>query len=745
MELPPLPGKKWVKLKDKINKIAGHMFWETRGLENEYKMLEKQKLTQWTFKRVARQKGGEIWKEKLETYDQAYNLQFTPDSKSLRSEEAIEQENNQWDRLQEAFLRFFVSMLKDYREFLHVPEADTPASPTPGENDWLKWSKRRYFDREGFLDYQKPQYLPYLSELCSTQQFDDFITKRLYNPEMPDIIFFDQSIDAKLNRSSLRFSKVDTPFLQSAKVHKVLESFLAVEPNTSDLSSEGPFVYKTWPETFDMTLFCKPRPIPHIITAEFDRQASLISRLRQNHSPSKDGDKELMLFYGSDFDLSPEGMAFTVYFFTYSAVIGREWRDYQLKLKELDMAVNDLDPTTVEMVDTFDAEESYGNSTFGACQQCKPQLDLVTKAISSNVIDCNPCPQYADQLNSQAQEAYNVISKFALTPFEMMNLPRNGSLLDDDEGLAEYEEAREVAVAQLDLAFDTLRVMEVRGHLCDPDIFKSLMEACGRCGDTKRAVGLIEMMKRDGVADGEVLSCFMASFCQSGVVGIDSIEDEIRGTDAYSNFLQKKLASVGGTPKAGAMHSGLLSDSEAESGYSDFSGSESESSAGRASSLIEWFGVATPQNPLMKKKKKRKKRKKKNNIPDDWAVTDRLSKQIVLGESLLEFLYPDLSLDTHGDVCPQCSHLMTECEIVEGWLPCEFQDYTTACSKCEHRFVPKFSVSCTSPTFEGSQGPGTPLFCEFLSPWVLRKELNHIISVEDGIDIILNPEWRSGR
>jgi pentatricopeptide repeat protein len=748
MELPPVPGKKWVKLRNSLNNIAGHMFWQTRGLEQEYKLLENQKMTQWNFKRVARHKGGEIWKEKLETYDQAFNLQFTPDSENLRTEDSIEREHSQWDRLQEAFLRFFVAILKDYRGFLHVPEAGTPLSPTPGANDWIKWSKRRYFDSDGFLEFQKPQYIPYLAELCSTQQFDDFITKRLYSPEMPDIIFFDQSIDAKLNRSSLRFSKVDTPFLQSAKTHKVLKSFLAVEPNSSDLPSDGPFVYKTWPETFDPTLFCKPRPIPNIITAEFDRQASLISRLRRNHSPSKDGDKELMLFYGSDFDISPEGMAFTVYFFTYSAVIGREWRDYQLKRRELNMVSNDLDPTAIEALETHQARESQAVSdlTLGVCEDCLAPQQVVL----ANVLDCSPCPQYADQLNFQAQEAYNVITKFAMTPYEMMYLPTSGSLLDGDEGLAEYEEAREVAVAQLDLAFDTLRAMEVRGHLSDPDIFKSLMEACGRCGDTKRALGLIEMMKRDGVADGEVLSCFMAAFCHGGDNGMDSISDGSRGSDAYSNLLRKKLEAVGGTPKAGALQGGILSDSETESAYSDFiseSGSEASdsSSVKRTSSLIEWFGVTPPNNPLMKKKKKKKKkRKKKKNISEEWAVTDRLSKQIILGESLLEFLYPDLSLDTHGDACPQCSHRMTENEIVDGWLPCEFQDYTTACSKCAHRFVPKFSVSCKSSTFEGSQGLGTPLFCEFLSPWVLRKELNHIISVEDGIDVILNPEWRSG-
>jgi hypothetical protein len=53
-------------------------------------------------------------------------------------------------------------------------------------------------------------------------------------------------------------------------------------------------------------------------------------------------------------------------------------------------------------------------------------------------------------------------------------------------------------------------------------------------------------------------------------------------------------------------------------------------------------------------------------------------------------------------------------------------------------------VTCASPTFEGSQGLKTPLYCEFLSPWVLRKELQKIIKGETGIEGMLRPEWRSG-
>ena len=125
-------------------------------------------------------------------------------------------------------------------------------------------------------------------------------------------------------------------------------------------------------------------------------------------------------------------------------------------------------------------------------------------------------------------------------------------------------------------------------------------------------------------------------------------------------------------------------------------------------------------------------------------VTDMLERQVILGESLLSYVYPDLNIETSKDPCPHCSYVLSENDVVNGWTSCAFQDYTTRCPQCAHRFVPQFIVSSTSSNFEGSQGPETPLYCEFLSPWVVRKELNSVIKGNVGIDGMLKPEWREG-
>lgn len=770
--LPAVPDKKWVKLRKNLDDIAGHLFWRTRGLETEYREFRSNKMDQHSFKEVAMQKGEIRWNEKLATFDQAFNLQFTPDSSNLQPERFIESEQNQWDRVQESFLRFFVAILKDYRRFLHIPVDSVSQSAESIPGDWLQWNQRRSFDREGFMRSQKTECNPYLSRLTLTQHFDDFITKRLYSPEMPDIIFFDQSIDAKLNRSSLKLKKVDTPFLQSAKVHKVLQKFVAVDPCDAGLDSKGPFIYQNWPESLNVQLFGTPRPIPTIITAEFDRQAALTSRLRSNHSNGSVESMQLIDFYGSDYDVSPEGMAFTVFFYAYSTVIGREWQAFQRKQTEMNnmanletrhqesetgdtsSAVTD-NPTDCIEVEIGKSDQESSALYLGLCDGC-PNVDGSTVINDALVyVTTSPCPRQIDEFHLQAQVAFDAISHLTNNTFPY---PQDckGSLLDNDNEFAEYEEAREVAVAQLDLAFDTLMNMETRGLLSDPDIFRSLMEACGRCGDTKRALELIQMMQRDGlVADREVLSCFMAAFAHTVELSDEPSKDNIlvrgRSSDAYSTFLEKNLDAIGRKTTEDNGVRSPMSDSDLDCALSDTaSSSGSEISAGPASLkqpttlyILDWF--VPRQNPKIGQRAKRRRRRRRNSLlAGPQQLSDRLLKQIILGENLLDFLYPDLKIDTEGDSCPQCSNVMRIGSIIEGWRPRAFQEFTTCCPQCHHRFVPHLSVCCSAPTFEGSQGFGTPLYCEFLSPWVLRRELSHVIESERGIDLLLDPDWRTG-
>ena len=785
--LPAVPTKKWEKLRISLQLCAGEVYWETRGLAEARREVEKERMSRREFDELRKRDGDPRWKEKLNGFDFAFNLAYTPDSPNLLNDGLEEKQQSQSDKVQEAFLRFMVSAFKGYRKFLCIPDNDESDSPGAG---YKRWSHQRSFDRDAFFAMQKPEYKPFMKEFCATQHFDDYITKRLYSPGEPDVKFFDQSIDAKFNRSRLKIKKVDTAFLQSAQAHKTLNVVTAVSPNTEGLPPIGNpeekrvYVYKTWPEKFDPTLFGTPRPIPKIITAEFDRQSALVSRLRAYQPDGDNSDRKMMLdFYAGDFDPSPEVATFTVFFFAYSAVVGKEWQEYRKKRRKLDILpppgpVEDIEielfQNETEISSPRQSVEGIGSPRGmreGAIIDVEDEINDVGDSIIGSILDCSSsdcCEQNGGITQQMFQDTFlaqfsgsQVMLSRSTTPTK----PQQDSLLDNDEMLAEYEETREVAVAQLDLAFSVLTTMNIRNLSTDPDAFKSLMEACGRCGDTDRAFQLMEKMKREGfVTDSELYSSLMQAFAQgdgnllhSSSHSIDENELKKSGhSDAYISFLKNKVLL---SERETHSRTGTISSSDGESEVMSAFSEESESEKNFVSEFLYSTLWGTPKSPksstsrkLHKNSVNRRRRRRRPSFSltptsrplNAKVVTEPVQKQVLLGESLLGFLYPGLKIDTGSDSCPQCSKQLTEDDIVGGWLPCQFEDFTTACTQCKHRFVPRFSVRCDAPTFEGSQGPSTPLYCELLSPWVLRKELQNIIHGADGIEGMLNPEWRSG-
>jgi hypothetical protein len=95
-----------------------------------------------------------------------------------------------------------------------------------------------------------------------------------------------------------------------------------------------------------------------------------------------------------------------------------------------------------------------------------------------------------------------------------------------------------------------------------------------------------------------------------------------------------------------------------------------------------------------------------------------------------------------NEVCPRCNFLLSDDHVADGWTLDDYNDYTTSCTNCTQRFVPHFCVQSSSPSFLGSKGPGTPLLCERLSPWVLQKEIRTVMSDVEGIEKLLDPKWR---
>ena len=93
-----------------------------------------------------------------------------------------------------------------------------------------------------------------------------------------------------------------------------------------------------------------------------------------------------------------------------------------------------------------------------------------------------------------------------------------------------------------------------------------------------------------------------------------------------------------------------------------------------------------------------------------------------------------------GKPCPLKRPLTLQ-EIYEGWDLGNANKYTTTCKACKREFVPRFTVHCLSKSWVGHEGPKTPLWCELLSPWTLRKELFNVL-FEEGVEHLISPSFR---
>jgi hypothetical protein len=131
--------------------------------------------------------------------------------------------------LRAAFLRFFVSTLRDYEQNLR--SLDHPKGP---------------FDTAGFLKdstHLTPPCRAFVETMVSSQMFLKFVEERLLNPSQHEILLFDESIAAKQNRSKankLVGKKITTPFLLDDS-QKIKDMFAPPHPSNWGLPDDGRF------------------------------------------------------------------------------------------------------------------------------------------------------------------------------------------------------------------------------------------------------------------------------------------------------------------------------------------------------------------------------------------------------------------------------------------------------------------------------------------------------------------------
>jgi hypothetical protein len=78
--------------------------------------------------------------------------------------------------------------------------------------------------------------------ILETQAFDQFTLDRIERPEDDyEILYFDESIKQKMNRSRMRFTKDPTPFLNET-TYQISKSITTLPYNTQDLPTGTHFL-----------------------------------------------------------------------------------------------------------------------------------------------------------------------------------------------------------------------------------------------------------------------------------------------------------------------------------------------------------------------------------------------------------------------------------------------------------------------------------------------------------------------
>jgi len=681
-DLPPIPLNRRSKLEAVLDEIASPVFWSARGLSSINVQVLKSQKDMITIQRLT-DTAELVWKKKLRSYDHAFNIADIPDSKCEPFDdndvvENVSEPNEPWGIVQDSFLRFFVSMLKEYRNFLSVPHK---------ANDRDRWKAIRTFNSEQFIKSQRGDFQPFLEEFCRTQLFDDFITRRVAShADELDMIFFDQSITAKINRSKMTLKKKKTPFLKNANAHKRLRVFEAVSPNSdhlpSDYERQGPciadcsdwrssyFSYPSWPETFHEAYFGSPRMIPEILK-HYDRKTSITFKV--------DNDKSNIVV-PCDATLvtcTLEAASFTLFFIIYSDTIGRLESDGKLTNESAESAKASNDETGYI--------NEYEDSSVGYLCTCD----------SSTILE------WCDQNMKGVLEwiwGYHDIHRNK-EDIGGLHTHSNNTYISED------------VAAKMLFVYSIIDMMKIRKVNLESESLKSLLMAVTRNGNRSLILQLFEALQTRGIKMNEDMHL---TFKEASPI-VDHIDSPLASSSVGS--LDSSIQRLSNSFDVNRNSSLSEDDNAVKLWMGRYSLSTSISSS-----------IARKTLTLTKK--------------DKLLVTDEVAKKLVETKHLSLDFFGDLKIETN-DICPQCSCHITEDELMLGWTACDYYDCTTECPKCSYRFVACFSVKSTKAEFIGSQGHNTPLYCELISPWVLRRELTAIIEHElTGAFSILHPEWR---
>eukprot|EP01035_Chromulina_nebulosa_P020331 gene20331-26391_t len=326
-----------------------------------------------------------------------------------------------------------------------------------------------------------------------------------------------------------------------------------------------------------------------------------------------------------------------------------------------------------------------------------------------------------------------------------------------------YKQLIESERLALKVAFASLDCLTKLDKPPDELVYRSLVDACGLCGDFLRSTDVLVYLNCEGLLpDRQMLNSVVRAYSL----------DEFAAQVVKSTYIPTSSSSKSVNGKTKPLFNRVITSSDilliddwrsirTFDGYTTLS--KRNSAPNRPDRSIEDYSSSTLTKLLFGSSPQIKRSTTKDDVPfeEDSSLMNRLqdvkelsisttiigaSKKLNrimrLSEQLLAFTYPDIQIDLNhplGTACANttCNRNLTLVEIYQGFEFGNSNKYTTKCLYCNSQFVPRFAVkSITSQVVEHDE-----LWCELLSPWTLRKEVITIL-LQDGIEVLLSRQFR---
>eukprot|EP01038_Epipyxis_sp_PR26KG_P004270 gene4270-6049_t len=713
------------------------------------------------------------------------------------------------NELRAGFLKFFVAIMKNYKKYLIYGNPDNP--------DPLVKFKFQEFLSEHSSDWQ-----PFIREMIGTQSFTQFVDERvLLFKQDQDVVFFDESIDAKLNRYTFKTVVIDTPFLKD-KTNKHIKTYVPPTPDLSDLPPDFTYTYPRFPRLNEL-LFSKPRKL----NATFNNAQRSSNNLSAIRLKRKNTSSSSAMANTNQTNLSAVSCIYTSYMVTLCQFITSSMN----KAKVTITRPQSINISTEQIIGEYINGSPAGGGNNGSIMETIERRRSNSSYVNSfNKYDINSQSPEIIIHNNNSNNNNNKNSdngSIFRSPAAPNSKIKDSIIFDRKSDNSAIISSSKLA---LKVAFEALHCLSKLDQTPDEIVYRALADACGACGESAGIIDLLIYMDEEGLQpDQQMLHAVARAFAsdETHATNVHSRKSFEENSERNSFANQQTIGKVdsNGSTSVRSASGKFISPAEVwtVTDWKDFHKkhfpSNNNGSLNPHQKLLPTRKEAVMASQLQQQQQQQQQRISntnnnngsiaklnsgneadstrlsiKSNVPtqhssssssskkssqfDRWSSDSRegnvpsvswnfaaevqstsyyasrkLSRHMAICEQKLVSLFPNLFInlnDPNGMTCPNknCSLAQKRCltigEINRGWHAGDTHRYTTQCIQCGFEFIPRFTVTASSTIDDvwiGSDGPNTPLWCELLSPWTLKKEIMTVL-FQDGVEVITENNFR---